>query len=280
MKIRIRELSNKIYVYPRLSKIDLCWLRIGGPGLANCMFIAANAYVLARKNAYEFIEPTWFKISIGPFLRKENDKRTYFKIFKSLGIEGFKKILLLNKFNKNNIEIGWDNKYFLNLSKEIVLVKEYFDLLTTDEVKKAVSVLEFSEYIALHVRLGDYPKQYRVNMSWFYNVVLNILSVTPDQKFILFSDGNDDELDMLLKIPNVEKCFFGNAYADMLAISKSKLLIASDSTFSAWGAFLGHVPILFNKRHFPPVYNNSKIEFVLGDNCTIPENIIELVINN
>lgn len=33
------------YYYPALSDKDLGWIRIGGPGLANCMFLAANAYI-------------------------------------------------------------------------------------------------------------------------------------------------------------------------------------------------------------------------------------------
>ena len=75
---------------------------------------------------------------------------------------------------------------------------------------------------------------------------------------------------MLLDIPNVERCFFGNAFADMWAISKSKFVIASDSTFSAWGAFLGQRPIIFSKRHFPPVYNGSVPEAVLGISAQLP----------
>lgn len=74
----------------------------------------------------------------------------------------------------------------------------------------------------------------------------------------------------LLSLPNVERCFFGNAFADMWAISKCKFVIASDSTFSAWGAFLGQLPILFSKRHFPPVYDGRIPEAVLGTSHQIP----------
>lgn len=35
------------YYYPVLSDKDLGWFRIGGPGLANCMFFASNAYISA-----------------------------------------------------------------------------------------------------------------------------------------------------------------------------------------------------------------------------------------
>ena len=69
---------------------------------------------------------------------------------------------------------------------------------------------------------------------------------------------------------NVKRVFYGNAFADMYAISKTKMVIASDSTFSAWGAFIGQRPILFNRRHFPPLYNGDIPEEVIGDEVYIP----------
>lgn len=39
------------YYYPVLSDKDLGWFRIGGPGLANCMFFSVNAYISACKHA-------------------------------------------------------------------------------------------------------------------------------------------------------------------------------------------------------------------------------------
>ena len=63
------------YSYPKLSNLDYGWIRIGGPGLANCMFFAAKAYVYSRINKTEYIDPTWPKVSIGPCLRGEKDKR-------------------------------------------------------------------------------------------------------------------------------------------------------------------------------------------------------------
>lgn len=38
------------YYYPVLSDKDLGWFRIGGPGLANCMFFAVNAYISVKND--------------------------------------------------------------------------------------------------------------------------------------------------------------------------------------------------------------------------------------
>ena len=58
------------------------------------------------------------------------------------------------------------------------------------------------------------------------------------------------------------------------------MLIASDSTFSAWGAFLGQKPILFSRRHFPPVYKGDIAEVVLGMSYHIPEEFKHIIMEN
>ena len=45
------------YYYPALSDKDLGWIRIGGPGLANCMFLAANAYISSIRGDGKLITP-------------------------------------------------------------------------------------------------------------------------------------------------------------------------------------------------------------------------------
>ena len=81
------------YYYPALSDKDLGWIRIGGPGLANCMFLAANAYISSIRGDGKLITPTWCKFSLGPILRKEHDKRVYNQLFNQLSYGQFALIL-------------------------------------------------------------------------------------------------------------------------------------------------------------------------------------------
>ena len=64
------------------------------------LFPWARAIVYAHLNEFIVISPTWPQIKIGTILRREKDKRTYYKIFKSNAnfISGFKRIycLLIN----------------------------------------------------------------------------------------------------------------------------------------------------------------------------------------
>lgn len=63
----------------------------------------------------------------------------------------------------------------------------------------------------------------------------------------------------------------------MLAISKCKLLIASNSTFSAWGAWLGKVPTVFYKRSFPPLYDDGTPEIEMPTSTNLPDWVISLL---
>lgn len=268
------------YFYPRLSPNDFGFFRLSGPGLANCMFFAANAYLASVKKNGKFIEPTWFKFSIGPWIRRERDKRFYSRIFRNYGIGGARKavILLLWKMGLINLEVfSGLGSYFSSLNSDCELVRDYFKRITKRSTLEKLYKVNFNNTIAVHVRLGDYSPNMRVPLEWYRSVIQNISNISPSLKFLIFSDGTDDELQILTQLPNVKRAFFGDAYTDMLAISRCKLLIASDSTFSAWAAFLGNVPIIFNKRHFPPVYSDDTPEYVIADSSEIPDEICKLL---
>lgn len=109
-------------------------------------------------------------------------------------------------------------------------------------------------------------------------VIKEILRHKPSQKFAIFSDGTDEELSAIISLPNTQRVFFGNEYNDLYAISKCKMLVGSNSTFSAWGAFLGLIPVVFRSREFGPMYEGmcDVPEIVLGDATKLPEEITSL----
>jgi len=269
------------YLYPRLTwSYDFGWFRLKGVGLANCLFLAAKAYVNEKKGLGRMLEPTWLKFSPGPFIRHEKDKRVYSHLFNHYGIRGLKKFfILITRRYRNDVITDSDlATYFCEFNQDYDLVKEYIDRITRPETIKNVNSESLSNEIAIHVRFGDYPDVLRTEINWYKGVVKNLLEINPNLRFALFSDGTDEELKPLTDISSVRKVFYGNAFADMYAISKCKLLIASDSTFSAWGAFMGQVPIVFCHRHFPPVYAGDVPEIILGDN-TMSDELRQLIDN-
>ncbi|MDR1544247.1 MAG: hypothetical protein LBS50_07580 [Prevotellaceae bacterium] len=124
------------YIYPKLpASLDCHFFRIGGSGLANSMFVAARAYALAKKTNAQFINPTWANFSIGTYIRREKDKRHYIGLFKSVGVAGIKKWLLL-LFKKKQITIVEGlARYFEDILDDYPLVKEYFDLSVRNTIQ-------------------------------------------------------------------------------------------------------------------------------------------------
>lgn len=278
-----------MYHYPRLSKIDFGFMRFGGPGLANCMFLAARAYVNALNDQGIFINPTWTKFSIGPYLRRERDKRVYHSIFRESGVHGIHKLalIILKILKLKQIkEYGpYDlGGYFTGLNAYSNQIIRYFSNITLPESLAELNNYDFEDVIGIHIRLGDYPTSWRTPLTWYDQLIKFILSINPTQKFILLSDGTNEELKSLLNYSNVKREFFGNAFADLTALSRCKLILGSDSTFSAWGAFLGRTPIVFAKRHFPCVFEGTVFEYVIpltgnADNMEFPSELLNVIKN-
>lgn len=84
---------------------------------------------LAQEIGCNLIMPTWFNLSIGPYLRHQSDKRHNLGLFFGEG-----KIRGLNKL---------------------------FKLL--DSVGKC----DFTNCVAGHIRLGDYPEPVRIPIHWY-----------------------------------------------------------------------------------------------------------------
>jgi hypothetical protein len=245
------------------------------------MFVAARAYIIAQTNHWEFVSPTWFKLSIGPYLRGEKDKRHYLGLFVRHGVSGLKKCCLLmfrkKSVNKTIITVDGLGNYFEDLLPHYDLIFSYFTEITRKNILKRVSNEDFSRIVGVHIRLGDYVPSLRIPIDWYKNLVDQINLTFPDRfQFFIFSDGTDQELIDLLKTRNVSRAFLGNALADIWALSRCKFIIGSDSTFSGWGAFLGQVPIIYPKCHYGNVLINRENQLILKDDI-IPDSFLKKI---
>ncbi len=249
------------YVYPKLMASRDCLLfRIGGSGLANCLFVYARAISYAHRTGAKLIAPTWEKFSIGPYIRREKDKRGYVGLFSSQSeVDGLRKIFAV-LLGHPHVEKGLQH-YFRDLLDDQAYISNYIIGHIRPSVKEKVDSYDFSHCVAVHIRLGDYPQSHRTPLEWYREKML-AKSREGKCRFLLFSDGTDDELKVLTSLPNVERAFFGNAIADIYAISKCGYLIGSDSTFSGWGAFLGQVPCVFYRKHYGRVLVDESKETV------------------
>lgn len=247
------------FIYPKLNaNRDLLFFRLGGSGLANCLFTYAMAIKLAHETNASIISPTWTKFSPGTYIRKERDKRVYRNLFISddeiSGISKFMKIL-----GKEYHVVEGMGSYFEGLIDDADYISQYIISHINPDCKTDVDSYDFTKCIAVHIRLGDYPVEHRTPIDWYRS---KILSMGADYRYLIFSDGSDAELKDLFDLPNIQRVFFGNAISDIYAISKCCYLIGSDSTFSGWGAFLGQVPCVFYRKHYGRVLKDQSREIV------------------
>lgn len=262
-----------IYVYPKLSEYDFYFIRFFGPGLGNLLFPWAKAIVLARKYGLAPIFPSFRQIKIGTILRREPDLRWYFSLFKptKFYVVNFKKYFLLTlhkKISQNkffelypNIEDGrvviveGMRDYFLQFLEEYDFVRRELIAITRQKHRKGL-LFNFENSITLHIRLGDFqaPTEetlrrgefVRMPLDWYASIIETIRAET-EQKIpcFVFTNGTLEEVAPILRLGNVEILSFGSSIADLLAMSRSKLLVSSASTFAMWASFLGRMPTIY-----------------------------------
>lgn len=249
------------YIYTRLSKVDFSIFRLGGPGLANCMFFASRSVVLANKYGATMLRPTWERFGVGAFLRKEMDLRHYRGLFRQDSLlKRIKKLFLLmfaRRHSERNIELcnsgiivvdGWVG-FNGQLAEHYEEVKEYFDKEMLPTAIRAVPS-SLKGFVAVHIRLGDMPSGFRVPLDWYIEKINQVAAqALGNLEFLIFSDGTDAEIQDVLKLKHTKRVFYGNALADMIAISRCDIVIGSVSTFSWWGAYFGQVPCIFDRNH-------------------------------
>ena len=267
------------YVYPKLSSKDLIAFRLGGAGLGNLLFTYGRALAFAKRHDAQMIWPTWPSIKVGPWLRREKDKRTYIGLFanRTHDIAGLRKAWLLLTRRKvpegtadvKDEEIVIFEKFigsFASIRDDHQLIREHLLKNMRDD---AVLRFDFSDAVAVHVRLGDFKKvqvqelkngihDSRLPIDWYCSMLEHIRTAAGrNVKAYVFSDGSDEELQKLLNMPNTERITFGNAITDIVGLSQAPLLIASGSSFSMWARYLG--------RHSTICYPNQIKEHILTE---------------
>lgn len=256
------------YVYPRLPGRRVNpFFRIGGNGLANSLFVFARALLLADDHGLQIIDPPWFNLRLATWLHGDKDKRHYAGIFRHAGIRGVRKAWIL----ATGKQIQEDDFANADVPASIVRVsrikgigfgplvgrsrrvRELLQDAIRPDVLATVERFDFTDAVAVHVRRGDYPADWRTPIDWYAGCINRIRDIRPNVRFLLFSDGTREELAPLLSRRDVEPAFFGCAMADIWAISRCVALIGSCSTFSDWGAYLGQIPTVLPK---PPQFGS------------------------
>lgn len=256
------------YVYPKLSEKDLGFVRLGGAGLGNILFTYARALVFARNHGCQLIWPTWFSVKLGPILRRELDKRFYNDLFdnRSGGAGGLWKLWLLA------VKKHVPESERMQVKKQDGLVVEFegmegcFDDIRYDSVflyenlkrnlkprNRDALAFDFRDSVGVHIRLGDFSRVSETEVragrhdsalpiQWYVDMICQIRALAGREiRVWVFSDGTEEELRPVLNLPRVQRLTFGTSIADIMALSRVPLLIASGSSFSMWARYLGRM---------------------------------------
>lgn len=291
------------YIYPQFSSKELFGIRLGGAGLGNLLFTWARAELLAAEHNLQVIWPSWKSLKLGPWIRNEADKRFYGDLFQNNSgyVDGIKKagvLLLGNKVKINQVtsfaELGENDVVLYDAFdmhfKDLLPHRDYLrQIITANLQKKGMAALAFDaqKAINVHVRLGDFAaanagalaagqNNTRIPVGWYAAMVKELRKYIGECRVNVFSDGTDEELTELLRLPNVHRVFFGNSIADILALSKAPLIISSGSSFSLWARFLGNCSSISypNQKKDATFTGETGFELELPmDGCLTPEQV-------
>jgi hypothetical protein len=279
----------------------------GRYGLGNMLFPWARCYLWCADNKIPMIAPTWTKLKLGPYLRRERDKRNYQRFFHNDSyIFGFRKLFLLVTLpkvseqendpindilsNRNTIRTfeGWPGMFEPLRGKSNELHRELVRITRHQYLPRSVVSTPF---IGIHVRRGDFrvPDEtdlqkgvvnIRIPLEWYIKTLSKLLDGLEFQaKVLVFSDGSDDELADLLAMPGVERSKETEAITDMLLLSEAQIMIASGSTFSMWASFLGQVPCIWYPgqcRQRLLNSNSNEMEPEVATETSIPESFLAI----
>ena len=236
-----------LYGYPALMKA----------GLGNMLFPWADCYLWCKDHDAVMIAPFWAKLRIGPYLRREKDKRSYERLFKDQNhVSGFKRILVLatvklydyenfgEEYKKNGAIVRFTSMACMDrlMNRHEEVKRGLVDIIRPEYLPKP----SMEPFIGIHVRLGDYVVPDKKSPSWISRLPIEWYVAALDRvreilgvnfKTIVFSDGLDSELSQLLLQPNVSRSPYRESITDILALSQAKVIIGSCSTFRVFWCF-------------------------------------------
>jgi hypothetical protein len=284
---------------------------LGRTGLAHSMLSWARCTIWCRQTGARMIAPIWYAPRIGPYLRRELDKREYHKLFRAAGeVAGLRRAWLLATARKVDIHRAWPAPDIAAGSRPVVL--RFFNALADNEKKsfdqvvgheallrtrlEAITRPQFhpprqaEPFVAIHVRAGDFApagqdailggrNNVRLPVHWYADRLRALRDTLGEGvPAILFSDGRDEELQPILAEPAVRRVRGRQSVTDLLDIGRGIVVISSGSGFSLWGAFLGRAPRLCHPAQMiVSAYREPMMEIESGDGDALPEGFLDHV---
>lgn len=234
--------------------------RLGRAGLGNELFPALRAAEIAADVDGTLVPPRWFQLRVGPTLRGERDKRQYWRLFRA---PTFEQRLLRRRAEAAQRRGPGAGRPEVRV---VAGMRDHYEPFSRSGEWHRECLLRWARpgvvgpvrrdpYLSVHVRLGDFrrPEEGASSVStnntstpvgWYVRTLGTLRSAGVDLPVLVSSDGEDSELDDLLRMPGVARSGARNALDEIVLLSRSEGILGSRSTFTSWGAFLGEAPLL------------------------------------
>jgi hypothetical protein len=284
---------------------------LGRYGLTHGMLAWARCRLWCAQNDAQMIAPFWLKPRIGPYLRRERDKRNYFLLFDAgQAISGARRLWTLATAKLVDIGPEWPTAPAPDGGGKATVLR-FHNAVQANEIKSFHQIIGHgpflrdevlaitrpryhppaatAPFIAVHVRMGDFTKasgpvsatatNTRLPIDWYADRLSALrLVLASDVPAIVFSDGEDADLAPLLALPGVTRAPHQQSVTDLLQMGQGVAVIASGSGFSLWGAFLGSAPrIAFPGQSIVPISTDLTRDIQSDFGAAIPATFVEHV---
>lgn len=234
-------------------------------GLGNLLLVWARGKVFSHMNGLPLVTSAWWGFRWGTWIRRERKKRLYWGYFRESPIsqrvatEIRKRMLRVERepaIQKTTLPLKSTLYCFheiaphADLFKDIRLYRDYIKKELINMLKPSLlqrwQILEAPE-IGVHIRRGDFVLANPVTpLHFFSNCIQFIRKETcKNLRVTVYSDAGPNELKMILEQENVFLAGKKPDILDLLELSKSRIIITSQSsTFSYWAAFLSDAIVI------------------------------------
>lgn len=252
-------------------------------GLGHRLFVWARALVFARINDLPLLVAGWNRFAIGPMLRRERRSRLYVSYFRGDGCGPLVRAMAactLRRVVEPPIErlsgAQHGQKACLYVFTKAPHWSDYFGVIKPhrDYVRDhLMGMIRRRHYrlladcarpvVGLHIRMGDYRPlrpgedfstaggHVRTPLSYYGAAVRALREIHGSELPVsVFTDGYPDELREVLDLPGVSLVDTGSDIADLLLLSRSDVMVGSNSSFAFWAAFLSERTVLMHPLHF------------------------------
>jgi hypothetical protein len=261
---------------------------VGTYGLAHSLLAWARCHLWCDQHEIPMIAPTWLHLQhrIGPLLRREHDNRQYHRLFHFPDyVRGLRRWQLLATRSRIPAETTDLRSLLASPQRQLVVFSNRMRLNEEThfaeivghgtKIRTALTTITKPEYrpapnkvphIAVHVRMGDFgapvsidalrsgSKNCRIPVEWYVDIINTLRRQLGNMPVRVYSDGTDEALAPLLRLPATQRSPKQASITDLLAIAQASLVVSSGSGFSMWGSYLGDAPrVCFRGQRFTRV---------------------------